>query len=486
MVVMVARRIDAHVESGDEAWVGSRVTRVTGRESLGSPYAFTVELLEEPGSDLEERAAPGTPATLVLFRDGLEARRIAGIVEAARVHHEGASGRRYHTIELVPSATQLTLVETQDVYLELSTPEIVLQKLELHGFDGGAVASRLRETYPKRELVVQYAESDLVFVSRLAEDAGITLLFDSDHDGAGDRLVLVDATDAFEQLEAPLPYVDRGEEDGVFELRTERRRIPSSYYVQDHNELTPLLDPVGQHALEGEAAGGIVEYGSHARTPVEAAAIARRRAEERLCRKRIFTMTTTHLGPLVGRRFCISEAPGLDEQERLLGASIEHDLRLPVDGDAPDARPVYRAKLTAVSAEVPFRPARTTPRPRMPGVVTGIVQPGPDGEVGGIARLTEDGRYTIQLHFDTADRSNQKASHPIRMAQPFAGHGNGMHFPLVPGTEVLVAFTNGDPDRPVIVGALPNPLSPSPVTHKEPTANRITTAGGIGIEFGRS
>jgi type VI secretion system secreted protein VgrG len=387
-----------------------------------------------------------------------------------------------HRIELAPRTTQLGLVETQDVYLGLSVPEILQQKLELHGFESEDVSTRLRDGYATRELIVQYGESDLAFVSRLAEEAGITLVFDAD--GDTDRLLLVDATSAFEELDAPLRYVERGEEDGLFDLATERCRIPSSYYVQDYNDRTPLVDPVGQHALEGEAAGGVVEYGSHARTPDEAAAIAKRRAEERLCRKIVHTATTTHLGALVGRRFRIADAPGLDERERLLGVAIEHELRLPVDGDATGVNAVYRGTLTALSGEVPFRPARTTPRPRMPGVVTGIVQPGPNGEVGGVARLTDDGRYTVQLHFDTADRSNQKASHPIRMAQPFAGRGNGMHFPLVPGTEVVVAFANGDPDRPVIVGALPNPLSPNPIGADEAHTHRIRSAAGVTLEFG--
>ncbi len=33
-----------------------------------------------------------------------------------------------------------------------------------------------------------------------------------------------------------------------------------------------------------------------------------------------------------------------------------------------------------------------------------------------------------------------------------------MHFPLLKGTEVVLSCVNGDIDRPIIVGAVPNPL----------------------------
>ena len=70
--------------------------------------------------------------------------------------------------------------------------------------------------------------------------------------------------------------------------------------------------------------------------------------------------------------------------------------------------------------------------------------------------------------------------------QPFAGPSQGMHFPLRPGTEVLVAFVDGDLDRPVIVGAVPNEITPSPVTSKDAHMHRIASHHGLLIEFGRT
>jgi type VI secretion system secreted protein VgrG len=176
--------------------------------------------------------------------------------------------------------------------------------------------------------------------------------------------------------------------------------------------------------------------------------------------------------------------PRLATREDMLLLEIRHEASMPFFHKKDAEPPVYRSEFRAIPAGVVYRPPRRTPKPRMPSVVTGIIQPGPGGEVGGTARLDTEGRYTVQLHFDTAPPGGSKSSHPIRMSQPFAGQGNAMHFPLLPGTEVLVAFANGDPDRPVIIGALPNVTSPSAINVREARKHRLETSKGILVEFG--
>ena len=70
------------------------------------------------------------------------------------------------------------------------------------------------------------------------------------------------------------------------------------------------------------------------------------------------------------------------------------------------------------------------------------------------AQIDDRGRYRVKVLFDESDRSGDKASTWLRMMQPHAGSPEGMHFPLRKGTEVLLAFLRGDPDRPIIAGAV--------------------------------
>ena len=71
----------------------------------------------------------------------------------------------------------------------------------------------------------------------------------------------------------------------------------------------------------------------------------------------------------------------------------------------------------------------------------------------------------------------------IRMAQASAGGEYGIHFPLHLGTEVVIAHIDGDPDRPIIVGAVPNAASPHYIQSDRPTRSAIKTRSSIIIDF---
>lgn len=114
--------------------------------------------------------------------------------------------------------------------------------------------------------------------------------------------------------------------------------------------------------------------------------------------------------------------------------------------------------------------------------MTGIIDAGKTGGQA-YAPIDEHGRYRVRFLFDTTPAGTRPVSCPVRMLQNHVGENYGTHFPLRAGAEVLVGFVNGDLDRPVIVGAVPNPLKPSPVTAREPVAHRIRTASGITFEI---
>jgi type VI secretion system secreted protein VgrG len=114
--------------------------------------------------------------------------------------------------------------------------------------------------------------------------------------------------------------------------------------------------------------------------------------------------------------------------------------------------------------------------------VSGIVEAAPKIETES-AWIDEHGRYLVRMLFDTAAPGERKASLPIRMVQPHSGPGYGIHFPLRPGTEVMVAFVGGDPDRPIIVGSVPNSMTPTPVVNKDSQMHRIRTWSGVLVEI---
>lgn len=480
-----SRSVEITLEGAGEAWDHVRVHTLTGREAISEPFFFDIGVACDPGHDLPEDLQPGDDLTLVIALEGQEIRRIHGVLDALHDDLETERDHPTYTLRLVPRISRLGLVQTQEIFLDRTVPDIIRAKFERHGFDGADVELRLLGEYPVREFVVQYQESDLAFVSRLAEHLGVSYFFE--HRDGKDTIVFTDHPGGFRPAEgaAEVPFRGRGDRRDVFSLTADKRRVPTSYIVQDYNYRAPLVDLSASFDLEGGGGGGVVEYGNHVKTPEESERTARIRAEERGCRAKVFQGKSSRAEFSGGARITLTDHPRFEGPEALLLLSVEHEAHIPGFGEArSSAEHAYHNTFEAIPAAVPFRPRRVTPRPRIAGVLTGIIQAGPDGETGGIAKLDSEGRYTVQFHFDTTAPGEQKASHPVRMAQPFAGANYGMHLPLRPGTEVLLAFSNGDPDRPVIVGALYNAASPSPVAAASAQRHQIKSSTGAIFEFG--
>lgn len=481
----MTRPLELFIESGGTRWDDVMVLRIAGREAVSQPFSYEIDVvMQDAAADLEGRAAPGLDVTIVFELDGVETRRVHGALGRVTDHLDVNDEHRTYRLTVHPRVHRMNLIETQEILLDLTIPAIIQRKLDMHGFQPEDYELRLLGTYDVREIVTQFGETDLAFITRLTEHVGISFYFE--HESGVDKIVFTDHPGGFSSVpeHEEAAFHGRGETMGVYGLSIVHEAIPARYFVQDYNYRTPLLDPTGSFEIDANGDGGVVEYGSHVKSPDEAARLAQVRAEERLCRRDVYHAKSTHQPASAGRRLAIVDHPRLRQKEELLIVEIEIEGNFPVELER--GKPVFVNRFQAIPAGVVFRPLRRTPKPRMHGFVTGVVQPGPEGEIGGVARLTDDGRYTVQIHFDTAVRGQQKASHPVRMAQPFAGHGNSMHFPLLPGTEVIIGFANGDPDRPLIVGALPNPVSPTTIVAKEAHTHRIKSSQGVVIEFGNT
>ncbi|MFO0556134.1 MAG: type VI secretion system tip protein TssI/VgrG [Polyangiaceae bacterium] len=482
------RALSARIESEAFAVEGLHLTGLRGREAISSLFRFELDLLTAPlevggPTGVPKGCVPGAPLRLVLSTesDG-PVRWVHGVIDEVRDSLEVVHGRLAFSITLVPVFAALELVRTQEVHVALSVPEVLSEKLALHRL---SFVTRWSTEYAKRALIVQYAESDLAFVSRLTEHLGIAYFFASDD--AGCRAIFTDSAEGFDSV-GQIAFTDRSGsaagEGRILSLRSVSRRVTSAVLVQDQNYRTPLVELTGAADVEGGAGGGVVEYATHHRTPEEGAHLARMRAEAVRNQQHFYEGTSGCARLTAGHRVNVIGHPTLPDPTELLVVEVEHEGSWPLMDVAANSA-VYTNRFRAVPAAHGYRPPERTPRPRIHGIVTGIVR-APEGVAdGSLPFLDALGRYLVELHFDTFRVPNKALpSHPIRMAQPTQGPNHGMHFPLRPGAEVIVAFLDGDPDRPVIVGAVPNAIAPSPVNHQNPNHSVIRTAdGGVLIEL---
>ncbi|TWI13380.1 type VI secretion system Vgr family protein [Aerolutibacter ruishenii] len=129
-------------------------------------------------------------------------------------------------------------------------------------------------------------------------------------------------------------------------------------------------------------------------------------------------------------------------------------------------RPLLAAEVTLADQPAAIVP-RLNPRPTAPGYQTAIVV-GAQGETQpqGARELHCDalGRIRVRFHWQGARDGSDAAGASciagdscwLRVAQRYAGPGVGTQFLPRIGQEVLIAFLDGDIDRPVVVGALYN------------------------------
>jgi type VI secretion system secreted protein VgrG len=145
-----------------------------------------------------------------------------------------------------------------------------------------------------------------------------------------------------------------------------------------------------------------------------------------------------------------------------------------------DHEDLYRVRAELLTTQVPFKPASRAAWPRIHSQELAIVDGDADSEY---AQLDDQGRYKVKFLFDEGDGKGERASTRVRMMQPHGGNPEGMHFPLRKGTEVVVTFLGGDPDRPIIAGAVPHAETPSPVTSANHTRNILITGGRNKLEI---
>jgi type VI secretion system VgrG family protein len=438
----------------------------------------------------------GRRATLTIALDDQKSRIVQGVIETMAVMASITYDEIVYRFRLSPGVCRLKGSRHNHIYGTIAPVSVVdVLRSELSGdLRRGSPADdsdrpvfqydlRLFHTYPSWDHLTQFEETDFDFTSRLAEHYGIFYFFENAP--TTERIVFTDYNLFASRLEEPsvLPYApdpNAPDRDGV--LRTFEAvyaAASNKVFLQDYNDELPHLPLLASKTIDQDGHGNWVEYGDHYRTPAEGEFLARVRAEELGCARTRFKGTSTVVRLAPGRTFQAAAHPFGAWNREYLVISVRHRIKVALGGAAAAAerqRGEYANEFTAIPSDTPFRPARRTARPRIDGLINGRVEGNGVSEDPNIDSL---GRYRVRLPFDLSGTPGGFGSQWMRKVEPYGGPDNGMHFPLPPGANVLVAFVNGDPDRPVIVGALPAADNLSVVTGESRQHNRITTRSGI-------
>ncbi|HEV2145804.1 MAG TPA: type VI secretion system tip protein TssI/VgrG [Longimicrobiaceae bacterium] len=420
-----------------------------GEERISGLFHYSLSMVsEDAGLAFDDVVGQGMTVSLAMA-DGSQ-RHFHGIV--TRFAQGGGYHRTtvYHA-ELRPWLWLLTLTADCRIFQSQTVPQIVEALFGELGFTD--YRNALTGTYAARDYCVQYRETAFAFVSRLLEEEGIFYFFE--HAEGAHTLVLADDADAH----APCPGLAAAKfrqtatlaemEDVVTRCTLERQVTTGKVALDDFNFETPATDLVV--TVEGSAGElRVYDYpGGFAQTS----------DGERIAKLRIEACEVP-ANTLRGDSFCRAFTAGysfdLEGHERE-DANTTYVLR---SVSVSANQEVYTNSFEAFPADVPFRPARGTPRPTIAGAQTAVVV----GKSGEEIWTDSFGRVKVQFHWDQKGQADENSSCWVRVAQGWAGQGWGSFFLPRIGQEVVVSFLEGDPDRPLVTGCVYNAQTTVPYT----------------------
>ena len=449
------------------------VLRFEGREMISG--ASWVKLLAvSPERGLEHDDLVGKDGILKIHLNGEH--QLHGVV--CEFHEEpfGDKLSRYE-IMLRGRVSLLGLGAHCRVFQQKSSKQILEEVLKDSGMNAKSFKTSLKGTYGATDMHVQYNESDFAFFSRTAEKDGI--FYFEKVEGDDVVLVLGDDNSVFapsEQTKAMEYRPGSGLVESNFEAMYSVRRSNSIHKgkisLSGYNYETPGTIPRGN--ASGTGHGEWSQHDVAVMSAADASSDSRRILEsERMVRDRV-TASTHNPKLRSGTKFQISTEFGYGFGGDYLLVEVHHEgsQEGSLLGNGIDSH--YKNEIVAQPVALPYRPAMTTPRPHVSGVIV-AKSDGPEGEY---AHLDDSGRYRARLPFDQGSAGPGQATPPIRLAQPYAGPGYGLHLPIHKGCDLVLAFEDGDIDRPIALGAVPNPASKSPVAAGGRSQSTLKSASG--------
>ncbi|OUE42738.1 type IV secretion protein Rhs, partial [Billgrantia desiderata SP1] len=141
----------------------------TLEEALSQPFHLEVRFASRDGS-LSATELLDRPVSLTLWQDGEVLRRVHAIVSE---FGRGDRGHRRTLYSLVarPALWRLDLRHNSRIFQEVSPLTVLNTLCDERGLTD--VAFAVTRELPEREFLVQYRETDLAFVERLAAEEGL-------------------------------------------------------------------------------------------------------------------------------------------------------------------------------------------------------------------------------------------------------------------------------------------------------------------------
>lgn len=452
-------------------------TRLAGDESISGLFRYELDLHSDR-HDISHKDLVGKALTLTLNRDGHEEQRfIHGYVSQLSLLDVNPEGFRHYRAVLVPGLWFATLSSNNRVFNNKSAKDIISEVLAEYS-KVVKLSVKLNQPYASREYCVQFDETDFDFVSRLMAEEGIAYYFV--HGEGQLELVLTDDAQGFYDTGSePVEYDGGGSHPGKSTVHSWVRNFnyhSGGFEFKDYGEFTPEKD----HKFEIKTRSGLndvsaYKYRQFGNFTYEPDAEPKHKiveANNRQLAKMAMECIESGFEVIEASSDCASFSAGgrfnlSHTLEPESGKYLVVSLQLKAeDGNGIQSR--FSNSAALVPASVMPRP-----NPRSFGRKVNYPQLATVLEVKASASDGSEDLYTqLKVKFPWNSKQN---SCWVRVQQSFSGKNWGANFVPRLGQEVVINYLNGDPDRPVVTGAVYNGANPGP--------NYTATQSGWKTEF---
>ncbi|MEQ9851582.1 type VI secretion system tip protein TssI/VgrG [Pectobacterium aroidearum] len=451
-------------------------------EGLNRPFSLSLSLASAQ-PDVDFGAVLDQPCELMIWYEGELKRRVSGIVSGFTQGDTGFRRTRYQ-IEVRPALWRLGLRTNARIFQAQKPEAIISMLLEEAGITDYAFA--LRNEHAVREYCVQYRESDLAFITRLAAEEG--MYFFHEYEEGKHRVVFADDAGALTKgPELFFNLATQGLSEGEYVRRFHYAERVSTAEVElkDYSFKTPAYG-LSHKKMSGELEHQRESYqhydypGRYKQDPSGKAF-----SGYRLDALRSGAVTSEGesncAGLMPGSTFTLTEHPNTTLNAVWQTVSVTHVGQQPQaleeeSGGEPTTMSNSFAVVkgtTTWRAAMPYKPMVDGPQ------IATVV--GPTGEE---IYCDPYGRVKLQFPWDRYGASNDQSSCWVRVSQGWAGGQYGMiAIPRI-GHEVIVSFLEGDPDQPIVTGRTFHATNPTPYplpANKTRTVLRTKTHQGEGF-----
>lgn len=462
--------------------------RLQGHEGLSEPFQFQIDFQSSQPA-LAARDVIGQKVSIRLHPQGAQTPHyLHGRVNRLVLLDVTDNGVRRYRINVVPGLWFLSQAGNNRIFENMTSIDIVKAVIASYG-TFCPLQLNISKTYLAREYCVQFNETDLDFVQRLLAEDGINYYFT--HGETDHTLVLADSANGFYEC-AESRVIMRGlsrlEGSGgvaVFDWQREFHYHPQACEELDYNQDTPKnfypqhIPTTSQFAQVPPVArvqhyGGYnFRVGSNHCHDFDVAynkQLVQHRMEALEAQHHVAEGSSNCTSFRAGGQFELVHMVTQDSGQYLL-TSISHQASNSIEGVAH-----YQNVFRCVPANVPVRPPLRQCKRQMPGPQMARVMTLSASASAGDA----DPQRMIRVRFPWDSDHN---SCKLRVLQSYAGSGWGASFVPREGQEVLVDFINGDPDRPIVVGAMYNKDNQGPKYTSTQSGWRTQSANANELRF---